>query len=40
MLGLNDGSDLLKATLDEEIRTANLLTKIAKNEADAKAKSN
>ncbi len=38
MLGLSDGSDLLAATLEEESRTDELLTRIAEVEANAKAK--
>jgi ferritin-like metal-binding protein YciE len=37
MLGLPDGADLLSATLEEESRTDELLTKIAETEANAKA---
>jgi len=39
MLGLPDGADLLGATLEEESRTDELLTKIAETEANAKAAS-
>lgn len=38
MLGLNDGADLLSATLEEELRTDELLTQIAEKEANARAK--
>ena len=37
MLGLNDGYDLLTQSLEEESRTDELLTKIAKTEANATA---
>ena len=37
MLGLTDGADLLGATLEEESRTDELLSKIAETEANAKA---
>ncbi|NHB85944.1 ferritin-like domain-containing protein [Tessaracoccus sp. HDW20] len=39
MLGFSDGADLLDATLDEEIRTDELLSRIADTEANARAKS-
>jgi len=39
MLGLSDGADLLGATLEEESRTDELLSKIAETEANAKAAS-
>ena len=39
MLSLSDGADLLSATLEEESRTDELLSKIAEKEANARAKS-
>ena len=38
MLGLNGGADLLSATLEEESRTDELLSRIAETEANARAR--